>query len=155
MLKYTLSISWKIFFGFCSLGAATLMYYRLLDFQSWNFGDWYMFFAFTAIAFFYFARIFDTFSINKEGFEYRSLGITYSGNWIDVKDIDEREHFLVDLVRLEGILISKEKLVMSHNWFGGKKYFFIPLSQFSAKWRESELGYKVKNYLPQVQWKKV
>jgi hypothetical protein len=153
MSKFSLALTWKIFFGFCSLIFLAFAYYNLSDFRSANWFDIFVALVEIVVALFYFIRLFDMLSMNEEGFIYRSLGIDYSGKWVDVKTIDERENALVDLVRLEGILILTEKLSKSRNWFASRKYFFIPLSQFARKWRESELGSKVQEYLPQVQWK--
>ena len=149
MTNFALSRNWKMYFGICCLVCLTLAIYSLTRYPSWNLGDGLVFLGAILVAASYFAHLFDNLSINREGFEYRSSGTIYSGNWTDVRKVAVRKYFVFYWVRYEGFYIPKEKLTSGKTsvWVDD---FFVPLSPFVVKWRENTLGQQLKEYAPQI-----
>ena len=146
MSIYTLSRNWKIFYVFTGLFWLVCSIQSLTNYFSWSLRDGLRFTGESVLAVLYFCSLFDNLAIDKEGFKYRSFGITYSGKWSDAQTITERRIFLFDWTRLEGFYIEKKKLSSGDRWILAKD-IFVPLSQFSLNWRDSNLGQQVKEYL--------
>lgn len=151
--EFYVTAKWKWFYGFFAIISAVGLFLSLYWITSIRglptFRD-YLQFLWVFLFFYHVINncyaCFQVIRTNPNGIYFRAFGYNVDAEWKDIKRIERRGVF-------ECLIINKRKRTVNI-WFPGiflgESEVIIPVSQFDKKWRDSELGQQIKQYVPHL-----